>query len=36
MTLLEESASIIRPVMVVFPDPEPPHMPMMSGLFSSA
>src|ERR1700693_761283 len=35
MTLLEESASIIRRVIVVFPDPEPPHMPIISGLFSN-
>jgi hypothetical protein len=36
MTLPEESASIILLVIVVFPDPEPPHIPIMSGLFSNA
>jgi hypothetical protein len=35
MTLASESASMIRPVMVVFPEPVPPQIPMMSGRESS-
>ena len=30
-----ESASIMRLVMVVFPEPVPPQIPMISGLLSS-
>jgi hypothetical protein len=34
-TFFSESASIIRPVMVVLPEPVPPQIPMISGLLSS-
>jgi hypothetical protein len=35
MTLVSVSASIIRRVIVVFPEPVPPHIPIINGLLSS-
>lgn len=35
MTLVSVSASIIRRVIVVFPEPVPPHIPIIKGLLSS-
>jgi hypothetical protein len=35
MTFVSESASMMRLVIVVFPEPVPPQIPMMSGRLSS-